>query len=851
MSLARERLSVLLAEPALTSVALVIAPPGYGKTTVLRDYAAGDPDAVYVALPEAADLEAVVRAILAAAAPAGLRSIGALFANPAERNFEERAAEWLVSRLRRVHGALIVDDLHRAAGDERVVRVLAAAIAATHGRMRWIVSSREAPRFPMGSWIARGWMGLPLTSDDLRFTPDESAALAADLGLTVSSADLATIVDDTLGWPIGVRLALGLVARKRSAGLTRMQTRDALYALLEDEVWQPLDADVRRLIAAAVLVPAPAISTLLAAGFPDARTAMATVFERVPFVQPIDDDAFSIHDLFREFVISRTPRETESNEGAARMGAALLGEGNAADGLRLLVAAGRADDVVLALAEHAFDLLETGNRAVVNAGLALLAERGRNDEGVALAIRGALAFSDGSGSNSANLFARAIKRDLPPGMRSEVSRRLALSYANRGMMDEAITVLQSLGTGAETFVDDRLENQALELGFSVAAGKYGPGEAARRIAEIELRLADLSPATQVRVLQRLGNAALYSGDLESAERLSQDAALLASELGMDTFAALAYGTLYSVAGLSDPDMSRARSYLRSQADAAERAANTALRVYALRGQYIIAAMNAEFAEAQALESMLSSLVDARSYRNAFIFRFAHALQNVAQSNVAKAEATMRSMPPSLLSPAQQLRREAFLVVLQLLNHERAAAAAGLERALLTEASLDQLSRLEIAYAYTFRGIAYWALDRPAQARKSFEFDMAGLPQRDRVLIDAFRRLSALPHPLPNADAIPEICSTLGGAGFGAYVELLRRLVELDANDVALSAAEIETLRAFDRCGGRAVDVAKALGKSRYTVQNQIQSAIRKLGCHGRAEALAYARQRGWLDKTPS
>ena len=74
------------------------------------------------------------------------------------------------------------------------------------------------------------------------------------------------------------------------------------------------------------------------------------------------------------------------------------------------------------------------------------------------------------------------------------------------------------------------------------------------------------------------------------------------------------------------------------------------------------------------------------------------------------------------------------------------------------------------------------------------------------------------------------------------------LVELDANDVELSAAELETLREFDRFGGRAVDVAKALGKSRFTVQNQIQSAIKKLGCSGRAEALAYARQRGWLDR---
>ena len=65
MSLQRERLMALLLEQTLTSVELVIAPPGYGKTTVLRDYAAHDDGAQLVAMPEGADLEAFIRAIVA------------------------------------------------------------------------------------------------------------------------------------------------------------------------------------------------------------------------------------------------------------------------------------------------------------------------------------------------------------------------------------------------------------------------------------------------------------------------------------------------------------------------------------------------------------------------------------------------------------------------------------------------------------------------------------------------------------------------------------------------------------------------------------------------------------------
>jgi ATP/maltotriose-dependent transcriptional regulator MalT len=851
MSLARERLTALLAAPALTSVELVIAPPGYGKTTVLRDYAEGDADAVFVALPEGADLEALVRAVIAAASPAGARSIGALFANPGERHFEERTSEWLVSRLRAFNGTLIVDDFHRANADERAARVLTAVIAATHGRMRWIVASREAPRFPMGSWIARGWMGLPITSEDLRFTTGEAAALAAELGIALAPDELGAIVEDTAGWPIGVRLALGLVARKRTSGGTRMQTRDALFALLDDEVWGQLPAELQRLIAAAALVPAPAISTLIAAGFSDARAAMATVFERVPFIAPVDDDSFTIHDLFREFVLARAPSTASDAAAAARIGAALLGEGSVADGLQLLITAGRASDVLAALATHAFELLETGNRNVVNAALALLAENGLGDDGVSLAIRGALAFSDGSGSNAANLFTRAMKKGLPPAMRCEVPVRLALSYGNRGLLDDALKALEPVLRNSALTADEHFEIEALSLMFRAASGHHQAGKVGDLASALQEQLPNVAANVQVKVLQRLGIAAFYEGDLETAERLSQDAALLATDLGMDTFAALAYGTLYSTASLIDADITRARSFLRSQIAAAERAANTSLRVYALRAQYAIAALNAEFGEAAQIEAQLATLVDARSFREAPLFREAVALQFVSKREYAKAEAALSSLPAATLSETTLARREALLAVLRILRGDRASAGAALERALLTEASLDFRSRIDLAYAYAFRGLAYWGLDRPAQARKAFDIESTALPHRDRVLVDQFGKLVALPHPLPNVAAIEAFCEELQRSGFGAYAELLRRLVERDANDVHLSTTEIETLRVFDQLGGRAIDVAKALGKSKYTVQNQIQSAIRKLGCSGRAEALAYARQRGWLDKTSS
>lgn len=849
MSLPRERLTGLLNESALTSVELVIAPPGYGKSTVLREYAAGDPEAVYIPLPEPTDLEAFVRAVITAAVPSAVRSVGAVFENVGEENLEERAADWLTSRLRALNGPLIIDDFHRTGSDSRVVRVLISVINQTRGRMKWIVASRQAPAFPMGTWIARGWTGLPITSDDLAFTVTEGAALAESLGIEASEDEISGVIRDTLGWPLGVRLALSLVSRKRGQSKTRIQTREALFSLIEDEIWKPLSDDLRRLASAAALMPTPTIATLTASGFENARAGMSELAALVPFITTVDEDAFTIHDLFREFVATSVAPEASYSDTAQRLGTALVDSGKTADGLRLLISAGRVADVERSLTQHAFDLLETGQRGIVNSCLAFLSEHNIDDTGLTLAVRGALAFADGSATNSTNLYIRALERELAPTLRGEVSRRLALGYGNRGNFADAIAVVEPLENDTSLSFDDQLDAQAMATMFR-ANGTDDRAGISARISALESQIPNVRPAMQSRILQRLGVAAFYIGDEEAAERLSSDAVLLATELGLDTIAALGYGTLHALSFLADPDIGRARLFSRSQAAAAERAANSALRVYALRHQYIMAAYDLEIDEAERIEAHLATLIDARSYVDSFIYRYARALVYVAKGELGKAEAALRSTPATSMTHAQRVSRDAFLIVISLLKGKRSAALAELGRPLVFEAPGDIPNKNQLANAYAFRGLAYWALDRPAQARRSFEIDLGGLYPRSRLLVDTLKAFCTLPHPVPNRSVADPMVKTLEAASFRVYSELLKRLVEVDANDVELSAAELETLREFDRYGGRAVDVAKALGKSRFTVQNQIQSAIKKLGCSGRAEALAYARQRGWLDPHP-
>jgi len=81
---------------------------------------------------------------------------------------------------------------------------------------------------------------------------------------------------------------------------------------------------------------------------------------------------------------------------------------------------------------------------------------------------------------------------------------------------------------------------------------------------------------------------------------------------------------------------------------------------------------------------------------------------------------------------------------------------------------------------------------------------------------------------------------------GADTALIERAYDAMTSTVILTTAELKTLRAF-RHGATTEDVANALGKSPHTIEAQLKSTYRKIGCASRAEALAYARARGWLD----
>ena len=200
-----ERLS---ASPA--PLATVVAPAGYGKTTLLARWAEADSrDFAWVALDGRDDDPVVfLRSIVAAidrVEPVPAEVFDAL-SGPGGANWLKRTP-----RVGRAVGALerplvlALDDLHTVA-NPACLDVLAALIEYVPPGSLIAVAGRHAPALPLARWRAHGRLE-EVGVAELRLDRDEAGLLLQDAGVELDGAELSRLTERTEGWPAGLYLA--------------------------------------------------------------------------------------------------------------------------------------------------------------------------------------------------------------------------------------------------------------------------------------------------------------------------------------------------------------------------------------------------------------------------------------------------------------------------------------------------------------------------------------------------------------------------------------------------------------------------------------------------------------------
>ncbi|WNM37303.1 LuxR C-terminal-related transcriptional regulator [Micromonospora halotolerans] len=291
--LVRPRLLDRLDAGAAGPVTLVLAPAGWGKTTLLAGWARAvraEPPPAWVTVEEG-DTGERLWAYLAAALRAAAEGVPdegprpPVPDGPPRPDQLELLAAALAARERPV--LLVLDDLHRVS-DPAALTGLEFLLRHTEGRLRLVAAARTDPPLALHRWRLAGEL-TEVGPGELAFTPDEVADLLVAHGVPLPAAAVPRLADRTGGWPAGLRFAaLALRAQADPAravdGFAGDQADVAGY--LRDEVLAPLDPAAREVLRRSAVAAAVCADLADAVtGRPDAGQVLADLAREGGFVQ--------------------------------------------------------------------------------------------------------------------------------------------------------------------------------------------------------------------------------------------------------------------------------------------------------------------------------------------------------------------------------------------------------------------------------------------------------------------------------------------------------------------------------------------------------------------------------------
>ena len=203
-------------------VASVVAPAGFGKTTLCAHLAQRDERAFAIVSLDERDNDPVVLLRYVAVA---LERVEPVSPSVFEALSTPGRSVWSTC-IPRVCAAisamaspfvLILDDLHFVQ-DPTSLDVVTALVDHVPERSLIVVASREVPELPLPRLRVQG-RALEVGADDLRLNVEEAAALLRNAGVKIDASAVSELADRTEGWPAGLYLAaLSLQAGGSGAG---------------------------------------------------------------------------------------------------------------------------------------------------------------------------------------------------------------------------------------------------------------------------------------------------------------------------------------------------------------------------------------------------------------------------------------------------------------------------------------------------------------------------------------------------------------------------------------------------------------------------------------------------------
>ena len=320
----RERLLAALDEALATRLALVCAPAGFGKTTLLTTWASRRKIQVaWLSLDELDTTPTRFWVALIAAlrrCPSFTPSFGAspmaLLQSPQSPPLSTMLTA-LLQELESGEGpsapiVLIVDD-YQVIGDPAIHEGMSFFLEHQPAHLHLLLSSRVDPALPLARWRARGQL-TEIRADELRFQEDEASQfLGQMLSSPLSEEEVRRLLIRTEGWIGGLHLAaLALQKREDRAAFLQAFTGSQRYLLdyVQEDILARLPTHVRDFLLHTAILSRLDASVCLAVTAAPSRAAsqqLLLFLERANlFLVPLDEErrCYRLHDLFREALLS-------------------------------------------------------------------------------------------------------------------------------------------------------------------------------------------------------------------------------------------------------------------------------------------------------------------------------------------------------------------------------------------------------------------------------------------------------------------------------------------------------------------------------------------------------------------
>jgi LuxR family maltose regulon positive regulatory protein len=509
--LERKDLLQLLDRAVTKPLTVISAPPGSGKTSLLRawiDHSAKHRRVAFVSVERDQQNEqrfwcAILKAIrkpapLTAPAPATVPDMYEVIDFMLSELAEQ--AEPIV---------LIIDDLHELRSTDAFTQ-LDYFVANLPSNARMVLSSRRDPQIRLHQLRLAGALA-EIRAGDLRFTEEETRELLAGSGIALSGDGVTVLHQRTEGWAAGLRLAvISLTVHPEPERFVAefSGTDRAIGEYLMAEMLERQPSEVQRMLLRTSLVDRVngELADLLT-GRSGSEQMLLALEEANAFVVSLDAQRtwFRYHQLLADFLWLDLRRTAAHEVPDLRRRAArwFADRGDVVEAVRHMVAAGDWPDAARLVADHSFRWVLDGQAGAIGAVLNT--------------------FPVGAAADHPDLALAYAAAELNQGRTEEAAAQLAVAEAR---LPDAPPARRRLAVAIAS----------LRLELARRSGRFS--EVIEQVTMLEASMADASSESPAMggelrgvALLNLGIVETWTGRLIEAERHLSEGVALAQRIG--------------------------------------------------------------------------------------------------------------------------------------------------------------------------------------------------------------------------------------------------------------------------------------------------------------------------------